>query len=83
MCEKTRMGIGVGTPTRIADLLGEGALKMGDLERVLVDASFIDSKMRGVLDSKDTSKPLVDLLCRPEFKERFGDAEDRIDLIFF
>lgn len=84
MCAKTRMGIGVGTPARIGDLLTEGALKLGDLERVLVDASFIDAKLRGVLDSKDTSKPLVELLCRAEFKERYGVEGDRkIELLFF
>ncbi|GAB7355997.1 hypothetical protein MBLNU459_g6624t1 [Dothideomycetes sp. NU459] len=83
MCAKTRMGIGVGTPQRIADLLDEGALKTGDLERVVVDASHIDGKKRGVLDMRETEAPLVKLLCREDFKERFGVEEGKIDLIFF
>ncbi|EMC98418.1 hypothetical protein BAUCODRAFT_32456 [Baudoinia panamericana UAMH 10762] len=82
--KKTRMGIGVGTPQRITDLLDDGALSSSHLERIVVDASHIDQKKRGILDMRETQAPLVQLLSRTEFKERYG-AEDgkKIDLIFY
>ncbi|OQO00574.1 hypothetical protein B0A48_13064 [Cryoendolithus antarcticus] len=79
----SRMGIGVGTPQRIIDLLDEGALKSDYVERILVDASHIDQKKRGLLDMKETQVPLVDLLTRPEFRERYGAADCKVELLFF
>jgi protein CMS1 len=67
-----------------------GALKPAHLERIIIDASHIDQKKRGVLDMKETQVPLVDLLARPELKERFGTAgengrieQGKIELLFF
>ena len=81
--KRTRMGIGVGTPARIADLLDDGALSAGRLERIVVDFSHIDVKKRGVLDMRDTHGPLVRLLRRKELRTRFGEREGGIDLAFF
>ncbi|GAB7359669.1 hypothetical protein MBLNU230_g6848t1 [Neophaeotheca triangularis] len=84
MAKKTRMGIGVGTPQRLLDLLDAGALSASKLERIVVDASHIDQKKRGILDMKEIQVPLLTLLSKPEFKERYGAADDkRIDLLFF
>lgn len=84
-CQKSRMGIGVGTPQRLNDLIEAGALKVSKLERVVVDASYIDGKKRGVLDMKDTVGPLIRLLARKEFREGFAseNREEKVDLIFF
>ena len=99
MCGKTRMGIGVGTPQRLIDLLeagGEGkgaegggkkagsaALSLKRLERVVVDASHIDQKKRGILDMKETQGPLMRFLGTKELRERYGDGEGRVQLLFF
>ena len=83
MCKKTRMGIGVGTPQRLIDLLEDGALSVENLERVVVDASHIDVKKRGILDMRETQGPLMKVLCREEFREKFGKEEGGVELLFF
>ena len=62
---------------------GVGALSASHLERIIVDASHIDQKKRGILDMKETQVPLVNLLARTEMKERYGNREDGIELWFF
>lgn len=54
------------------------------LERIIVDASHIDQKKRGILDMKETQVPLVQLLTRADLKERFGsEGQDKIELLFY
>lgn len=61
-----------------------GALSAGRLERIIIDASHIDSKKRGILDMKDTESPLIKLLTRPSFKEKYNeDKMKKIELIFY
>lgn len=101
MVKNTRMGIGIGTPQRIMDLLDDGmleysslskcvrgltaagALSSKHLQRIVVDASHIDLKKRGILDMRETQQPLVRLLSRPDLKGRYRDAQSRVDLLFF
>ncbi|KAI5249501.1 hypothetical protein E4T43_00920 [Aureobasidium subglaciale] len=62
----------------------QGALSAGRLERIIIDASHIDSKKRGILDMKDTESPLIKLLTRPSFKEKYNeDKMKKIELIFY
>ncbi|KAK5113141.1 hypothetical protein LTR85_010959 [Meristemomyces frigidus] len=79
----TRMGIGVGTPQRIIDLLDDGALSPTYLERIVIDASHMDQKKRGILDMKETQMPLVQLLARKDLKERYGSDESKVELLFY
>jgi len=77
------MGIGVGTPQRISDLLDNNALSLSNIRRIVVDASHIDMKKRGILDMKEIQVPLVSLLVRKEIKERYGKGADGIELLFY
>lgn len=78
------MGIGVGTPARLSDLIESGkystfgllphltsaeSLKLGELERIVIDGSYIDQKQRGIFDMKETHMPLLQLLTRPELRK--------------
>ncbi|KAI7143133.1 hypothetical protein KC352_g29231, partial [Hortaea werneckii] len=81
--KNSRIGIGVGTPQRIIDLLDNGALKLDNLERIVLDASHIDAKKRGVLDMQDTQPQVVKLLSRQELKERYGVEEGKVELLLF
>ncbi|PPJ55959.1 hypothetical protein CBER1_03593 [Cercospora berteroae] len=81
--KKDRINIGVGTPQRIMDLLDDGALSAIKLDRIVVDASHIDQKKRGVLDMKELQIPLVKLLTRKEFKEKYGSGDGKIELLFY
>jgi protein CMS1 len=60
-----------------------GALSSSSLKRIVLDASHIDEKKRGVLDMKDTLPPLVRLLTRPEFKQRYGVSKNPLQLVFY
>jgi protein CMS1 len=78
-----KSGIGVGTPARLAELIDNGALSLGSLQRIVVDASHIDQKKRGVMDMKDTMLPLARFLSRGEFAERYVDEEKPLALLFY
>lgn len=56
---------------------------MDKLERIVVDMSHVDQKKRGILDMKETQKPLIDLLNRDELKPRFGSESEAIQLLLF
>ncbi|KAI4870299.1 U3-containing 90S pre-ribosomal complex subunit-domain containing protein [Hypoxylon rubiginosum] len=83
LLEKCRTGIAVGTPVRLYDLVENSALKLDNLERLVIDASHIDQKKRGIMDMKDTMMPLARWMARPEFKERYVDTEKPLQLLFF
>ncbi|KAF2838998.1 hypothetical protein M501DRAFT_1003532 [Patellaria atrata CBS 101060] len=82
-CQKTKTNIGVGTPQRISELLDDGALKADELRTIIIDASYIDQKKRGILDMRETLIPLVELLSKPLVRDRFGADEKKIDLVFY
>ncbi|KAI4227151.1 MAG: hypothetical protein L6R36_002648 [Xanthoria steineri] len=81
--KKTRINIGVGTPTRIIDLLAERALKLEKLERVIIDTSFLDRKKRNIFDMKETQQPLMQLLNMAELKSRYTTTGSPVKLIFY
>ncbi|KAI4850844.1 hypothetical protein E4T44_02055 [Aureobasidium sp. EXF-8845] len=84
MVKENKLGMGVGTPQRLIDLFDDGALSAGRLERIIIDASHIDSKKRGILDMKEVQSPLIKLLTRPSFKEKYNeDKMKKIELIFY
>lgn len=60
-----------------------GSLSLENLERLVVDASHIDQKKRGVLDMKDTMLELSRWLARREFKERYTADEKPLQLLFY
>lgn len=60
-----------------------GTLKLDKLEQLVVDASHIDQKKRGIMDMKETMIPLARWLCRAEFKERYTDPEQPLQLLFY
>ena len=60
-----------------------GALQSERLERIVVDLSHVDQKRRGILDMKETQKPLLELLNRAELKARYGNCRGEIKLLFF
>jgi protein CMS1 len=79
------ISLGVGTPKRIADLLDDGALSSDHLKTVVIDASHIDQKRRGILDMRETLLPLVKLLTRSELRRRYAasDESEQVRLLFY
>jgi protein CMS1 len=58
-------------------------LAVDKLERIVIDASHIDQKKRGVLEMRETLIPLTQWLGRKEFKGRYGQGGTGIDLLFY
>ncbi|KAI4248429.1 MAG: hypothetical protein L6R40_000988 [Gallowayella cf. fulva] len=81
--QKTRINIGVGTPSRIIDLLTERALNFDHLERVIIDCSFLDQKKRNIFDMRETQQPLMHLLNRPELRSHYTSIESPVRLAFY
>ncbi|KAF7532015.1 hypothetical protein G7Z17_g13683 [Cylindrodendrum hubeiense] len=81
--KKHSIGIGIGTPARLIELIKNGALSLENLRRVVVDASHIDQKKRGVMDMKDTMLPLARFLSLEEFKSGYVDETKPLSLLFY
>lgn len=60
-----------------------GTLKVDELERIVIDGSHIDQKQRGIFDMKDTHLPLLQLLKRPELRERYGSSKKKTQILVF
>jgi protein CMS1 len=60
-----------------------GALSVDNLKRIVIDASHIDQKKRGVMDMKETMVPLAKWLARKEFKDRYTEADNHVELMFY
>ena len=50
---------------------------------MVVDASHIDQKKRGVMDMKDTMLPLARFLARQELKDKYVDEKKPLALLFY
>ncbi|PLB52363.1 hypothetical protein P170DRAFT_402452 [Aspergillus steynii IBT 23096] len=81
--ERARVAIGAGTPARISDLIDSGSLKLDELKTIIIDGSYVDQKQRGIFDMKETHLPLLQLLTKPELRERYGAKEKGIQLLVF
>ncbi|KAJ5219876.1 Protein CMS1 [Penicillium chermesinum] len=81
--QRAQMGIGVGTPTRVSDLIESGDLKIDELQRIVIDGSHIDQKQRGIFDMKETHFPLLKLLTRPELRERYAAGKNKTQILVF
>ncbi|CUS14484.1 unnamed protein product [Tuber aestivum] len=77
-CQTSRMGIGVGTPGRMLDLIKQGALKVNELRNVVIDASHIDKKGFGVFDVREAQKGVMEILGFAGVRARFESGEGRI-----
>ena len=68
------MGIGVGTPQRLVDLLEKDVLKTTDLKNIVIDASYIDQKKRSIFDMTELLEPVLQLLSMPSIQPRLGGS---------
>lgn len=81
--KSSRTGIAVGTPQRLKDLMDEGSLAVDRLERIVIDASHIDQKRRGILEMKETQIPLTTWLGQKAFRDRYEGSTDKLQLLFY
>jgi protein CMS1 len=81
IADSRRIGIGVGTPARIQDLIQAEALKTSNLKRIVIDGSYIDQKNRSIFDMKEIFVPLLEFLSRKKLKRRYDDGKLQV-LVF-
>ncbi|KAI9863004.1 MAG: hypothetical protein M1824_000690 [Vezdaea acicularis] len=81
--KRARIGIAVGTPQRLADLHQNGALTLSNLRRIVVDASYVDQKRRGIMDMKETLTPLLTFLNTKELKDQLLTSGEGVALMFY
>jgi protein CMS1 len=60
-----------------------GSLNLDELERIVIDGSHIDQKQRGIFDMKETHFPLLQLLTRPELRDRLGASKKKVQILMF
>lgn len=58
---------------------------MHELRNLVIDASYVDKKKRGIFDMKETQQPLMQLLHQKELKSRYIDyqSQAKLDLLFY
>ncbi|KAL9624220.1 MAG: hypothetical protein Q9160_001467 [Pyrenula sp. 1 TL-2023] len=74
---KTKIGIGVGTPQRILDLLSMDALKTDNLRRIVIDASYLDQKKRSILDHREVFGPLIRILNQEDVRASMDNTDPK------
>jgi protein CMS1 len=67
---KTKVGIAVGTPARLKDLVDQDAIKTTELKAVVIDASYLDEKKRGIADMAELFKAMLQLLHHKSIRSR-------------
>nr|AVI60840.1 P-loop containing nucleoside triphosphate hydrolase [Morchella crassipes] len=81
MCKDNRIGIAVGTPSRILEVLNEGVLKLDELRWIVVDASYVDKKGFGVFRIREVHRGIMDFFGHEKTKQRF--EEGTLKILFF
>ncbi|KAI1611251.1 U3-containing 90S pre-ribosomal complex subunit-domain containing protein [Exophiala viscosa] len=80
--QKTNVGIAVGTPMRIKDLIDADAIRTDRIQMVVVDGSYRDEKKRTIFEMDDLFRPLMVLLNLDRLRQRYG-AEGQADILVF
>lgn len=80
--KNTKVGIAVGTPMRVKDLIDADALKTDRIQAIVVDGSYRDEKKRTIFEMDELFRPLMLLLNLDRLRQRYG-AEDKIDILVF
>ncbi|KAL8733614.1 MAG: hypothetical protein Q9166_002023 [cf. Caloplaca sp. 2 TL-2023] len=57
--------------------------RLENLERIIIDCSYLDQKQRSIFDMKETQQPLMRLLNKEDLKARYTDTSSPVRLIFF
>ncbi|KAK5347406.1 Protein cms1 [Exophiala xenobiotica] len=80
---KNKVGIAVGTPTRVKDLIDADAMKTSDIRRIVVDGSYKDEKKRSIFEMEELFRPLLALLNMEQIRKRYGAEEDKVEILVF
>lgn len=79
----TKVGVAIGTPTRLKDLIDADALMTDGLRRIIVDGSYRDEKKRTIFEMDELFRPLIDLLNVDSIRQRYGVDDNKIEIMVF
>ncbi|KAL6245713.1 Protein cms1 [Rhinocladiella similis] len=80
--KKNKVGIVIGTPARVIDVIKAGAIRTSSVRRIVVDGSYRDEKKRNIFEMQELFQPLLALLNLEAFRTRYG-ARDRLGVLVF
>ena len=81
--KSTKVGIAVGTPHRLKQLIQENAIKVSSIERIIVDGSYQNEKKYTIFDLLESFKAMLELLNITEVKARLLDDDDKLQVMVF
>lgn len=81
--KQTKVGIAVGTPVRLKELIENDGIKASSLQRIIVDGSYQNEKKYSIFDMADSFKSMLDLLNMDGVKLRLLDDNDRLLLMVY
>ncbi len=82
-CKEVKVGVAVGTPVRLRELIESDAIQVSSLQRIIIDGSYQNDKKYTTFDMADSFKPLLDLLNNREIKSRLQDDNDKLLIMVF
>lgn len=60
-----------------------GELSLKQLQRIVIDGSYVDQKKRGIFDMKDLHLPLLQFLNRADLRDRYTSCESHVEILVF
>lgn len=81
--KQTKVGIAVGTPVRLKELIANDGIKAGSLQRIIIDGSYQNEKKYTIFDMADSFRSMLDLLNMEGVKSRLLDDNDKLLIMVF
>lgn len=79
--KRIRVGIAVGTPQRLADLVQADALRVENLEYVVLDSSHRDAKEKTIWDIKESRDSIFNLFHLPRIRNKIKEEGSKVILM--
>lgn len=76
--KKSNFGIGAGTPKRVQELIEADALQLDQLQRIVVDASYVDDKKNTIFDQHDVFPQVLSLFTSEKLNLRLHSNATKI-----
>ncbi|KIW96527.1 uncharacterized protein Z519_03596 [Cladophialophora bantiana CBS 173.52] len=81
--QKNKVGIAIGTPERMYQLMEAGAMKTEALQRIVVDGSYKDEKKNTIFTIGQIFQPMIALLNNDSIRQRYRSEQNKIDILVF
>jgi protein CMS1 len=79
----TKIGIAVGTPTRLKELIENEAISVSALQRIVIDGSYQNDKNYTIFEMGESFKPMLQLLNLESMKARLADSSDNLQIMVY